>query len=331
MYFLKTEFNEAFKEFDPSFHYIFQYKIPSDSILLDVLKNRYHRNFSQNYNDMSQFIIERIRVNGKLVDPNTKLCKNDIIQYLHDWADEKKSQTLKIIFENEYLLVIDKMPYQPMSPFIPIYFNSVIMQVKRQLPNEDIFPVHRLDTDTSGVLLLAKTKIAAKKFSELFLNNQIKKYYKTIVYGKFDESIREVSGKIVKDKSCFTDSKWKLEASENKESLSKISVIDSNKHFSELKIKPITGKTNQIRIHLASCGFPIIGDMKYYHDRNVYKNWFEEGLSDSRMILDTYILNCKKMNLIDPISENELLLESDQKDYQKRKGTIEIFYKKLFI
>ena len=322
MYYKKDNLKQAFHTFDPEFHFIFQYKVLEDIILIDLIKKRYYRNYSQNYSSIELFIKERIRVNGILPQKKHQLKQNDFVQYLHKKSDENSLSNLKIIYENEYLIVIDKMPYQPHSPMIPTYFNSIIMQLKRIYPNQSFYTIHRLDTDTTGVLMLAKTKEAASKFSQLFLRNKVQKLYHTIVYGKFNDRINEVYGRIEKDKSCFTFSKWKLTASEDKESLSYFAILNSNDKFSELEVKPVTGKTNQIRIHLSSVGFPIIGDMKYYNDLSVYKNWFEKGITDSRMLLDTYILNCKTLTLKDPISEQELLLKSDQLDYTERKNKI---------
>lgn len=169
---------------------------------------------------------------------------------------------LKIVFEDEQLAVINKPAGLTVSGNT---YKTVYNALPHNLaPSSEIdalarpTPVHRLDNQTSGLLLIAKTKTAQIELGKQFENNSIQKYYKTIVIGKVtsnDDINDPIENKIAR-------TSFKIEAVER--SL-------KYQYLSLLTVTPKTGRTHQIRIHLASVGHPILGDKLYGDEKNLLK------------------------------------------------------------
>jgi 23S rRNA pseudouridine955/2504/2580 synthase len=152
---------------------------------------------------------------------------------------------LKVLYENKEILVCDKPSGLAVQPGAGITV-SVIDILKQELPYEP-FLVHRLDRDTSGVLVVAKDRIAAGKFSRLMAAGSIHKEYLAVCAGKLKRKAGLITEKIVQHgvaKSAETRFKVTREIGD----------------FSILELELGTGRMHQIRIHLAGLGHPIIGD-----------------------------------------------------------------------
>jgi len=136
------------------------------------------------------------------------------------------------------------------------YFN----QVKSALSLKELYPVHRLDKMTSGLLICAKTKSAANHFQCLFEQKKIEKFYLAIC----DKKPLKKQGLIKGDMEKSRRGMWKLLRSQNNPAITQFfsyALIDGKRLF---LLKPNTGKTHQIRVALNSLGSPIIGDPNYY-------------------------------------------------------------------
>ena len=125
------------------------------------------------------------------------------------------------------------------------------------------FIVHRLDKETSGVLIIAKNRKYAQLFTSLFRIRKIHKTYLAIVYGKVKKSI-----KIMKDDLTYYENNKKI----FQKAITNIRIIKSNEDYSYLELNPITGRKHQLRKQLLKIGCPIIGDDKYFlNDRKRIK------------------------------------------------------------
>ena len=122
--------------------------------------------------------------------------------------------------------------------------------------------VHRLDKDTSGLIIIAKNLISKKKFREMFRDRSIKKNYLAFTYGVLDQKNIKVNRNISRDKTQRT--KFNVSNDKGKNAITKISNIKIfHGSISLLNCEIITGRTHQIRVHLLSLGLPIIGDKDY--------------------------------------------------------------------
>jgi tRNA pseudouridine32 synthase / 23S rRNA pseudouridine746 synthase len=138
---------------------------------------------------------------------------------------------------------------------------GLLVQIKKDLGLEQLFPVHRLDKVTSGVLLCAKTSAAASELSQLFQNRQVEKYYLALS----DQKPKKKQGLITGDMERGRRGAWKLCHSKDKPAITQFfsyGLGDGNRLF---LLKPKTGKTHQLRVALKSIGSPINGDRLYGH------------------------------------------------------------------
>ncbi len=121
--------------------------------------------------------------------------------------------------------------------------------------------VHRLDKETSGVLLVARNETAHKILNEAFEKHQVKKTYHAIILGVPPDQQFEISAplKVDGDRKHRTIVDW----TNGKHAKSEVTVLESNNNFSLIEIQPESGYTHQIRAHLSFAGFPIIGDKLY--------------------------------------------------------------------
>jgi RluA family pseudouridine synthase len=121
--------------------------------------------------------------------------------------------------------------------------------------------VHRLDADTSGILLFAKSFGALESFSDLFESRKMQKTYLAVVVGAPKQNEWTCELKLAPDKQRFR--KMKVDARHGKPSETHFKVLETRGKFSLIEAKPITGRTHQIRVHLAEGGLPIVGDELY--------------------------------------------------------------------
>ncbi len=169
-----------------------------------------------------------------------------------------------VIEDNENFIVINKPTGIPVQSGTKSFKNIVdILKNSKYFENSKPFIVHRLDKETSGVLIIAKNRKYAQLFTSLFRIRKIHKTYLAIVYGKVDKSL-----KVMKDDLIYYENNKKF----FQKAVSNIKIIKSNEGYSYLELNPITGRKHQLRKQLLKIGNPIIGDDKYYlNDRKRVK------------------------------------------------------------
>ena len=187
-----------------------------------------------------------------------------------------KKKKLNIIYEDKNILIINKPRGLVCHPDKSKKIDCLINRIKKYLyeknefnvKNENIFSpalANRIDRNTEGIVLAAKNLQSLKELNEKIKNREIKKYYKCLVYGKPIKNEEIIIGFLVKDseKNKFFISKNKSENSRFIKTIYKLEKYYNKKNISLLKIELLTGRSHQIRAHLASIGLPIIGDKKY--------------------------------------------------------------------
>jgi 23S rRNA pseudouridine1911/1915/1917 synthase len=141
--------------------------------------------------------------------------------------------------------------------------------------------VHRLDKDTSGVMIVARNQRTFEYLKDLFKNRQIEKKYLALVHGKMKEKEGQIEGEMGRSKKDFRKQalvRGKISVRKERYSLTHFNVKEEFDNFSLLEVSPKTGRMHQIRVHLHSIGHPIVGDKKYMFKE--YKN-----ISAPRMFL----------------------------------------------
>ena len=157
----------------------------------------------------------------------------------------------------------------------------------------DAHLVHRLDRNTSGIMILAKKRSALRRLNEEIRQGNVEKKYIAIVFGNWPKNIKRIDKKLLKNELRSGEREVTV-SEEGKESLTLVDLLGNNKKFSKLECKLITGRTHQIRVHLKSEGFPIVGDEKYgYKDKN--KLIKKQGIN--RMLLHSKTLKFPQLDL----------------------------------
>jgi 23S rRNA pseudouridine955/2504/2580 synthase len=222
----------------------------------------------------------KIKVNKKKTKSSYRLQTGDVIE-IYDISKFKpvdKKEKIKylpkkkeigyyddyVIEDNENFIVINKPTGIPVQSGTKSFKNIIdILKKTKYFKNLKPFIVHRLDKETSGVLIIAKNRKYAQLFTSLFRIRKIHKTYLAIVYGKVNKSI-----KVMKDDLIYYENNKK----NIQKAVSNLKIIKSNEGFSYLELNPITGRKHQLRKQLLNIGSPIIGDDKYFlNDRKRIK------------------------------------------------------------
>ena len=270
---------------------------------------------------------KNIVLNGKKCTGNEKLKQGDSIKlFFSDETIEKfsagtyvtpkkeKINMLQIIYEDEQVLLMNK-PVGVLSQkakdsdvsAVEILINYLIET--NQLSKEQFRTFHpsicnRLDRNTSGILVAGKTLPALQEMNRFFKERTIAKYYRCLVKGRVIKNEDYIKGYLVKDQKTNKVSITKKKTEEGVPIETEYCVIQSNDEVSLLEVHLITGKTHQIRAHLASIGHPIIGDYKY-GDKQINEMYRQEyGLKSQ--LLHAYRLEM-------PSSDGSLAYLNDKK------------------
>lgn len=225
----------------------------------------------------------QVRVNGKRIDFHYRLALGDLIRIPPiavpaTAAIERrvisKTPPLHVIFEDEALLVVDKPSGIAVHGGSGISF-GVIEQLRAQHPEMRFLElVHRLDRETSGVLLLAKKRSALVALHQQLRSGHTEKHYQALVRGNWPNTKQHVKLPLIKYVTQEGERRVTVATGKHNESdkFSSSRTMDSHtiftlrrtwRNYSLLNAELKTGRTHQIRVHLAHLGYPIIGDSKY--------------------------------------------------------------------
>jgi len=212
-----------------------------------------------------------IKVNDKVITNNNYLLNNgDLVEICYEKRIIPKYD-LDILYEDEYLIVINK-PCGLLSisndkeKDITAY-RMVSDYVKSNNKKNFIFVVHRLDQETSGVLLFCKNEKIRDRLQENWNTIVKKRGYIALVDGKMNGK-GTIRSFLMEDRRQFV---YSSKSNQGKEAITHYSVIKNNNNYSMLQVFIDTGRRNQIRVHLSEHGFPIVGDKKYRCKSNPVK------------------------------------------------------------
>lgn len=283
--------------------------------------NRIDRYLSEKSKDFSRVAIQRwieeekVLVNGKKTKPSYKVQENDKISMEEEKPKEieLKAQEipLEIIYEDNDIIVVNKPKGLVVHPANGnpdgTLVNAIMAICKDSLSGigGEIRPgiVHRLDKDTSGVLIIAKNDKAHINLSEQIKNHEVEKTYWALVRGIVKENeatIKMPIGRSTKDRKKMAVTK------NGKEAITHFKVLERyvQDNCTLLEVKIETGRTHQIRVHLSQIGYPIIGDTTYSNGKN---KWGIEG----------QCLHAKSLKFKHPITGKEMYLEAELPKYFK--------------
>jgi len=229
-----------------------------------------------NLNKIPQSLIEKdlrkgkIKVNNKKTKSSYKLNRLDKI-YLYNVSYKEiirktkkvipnkviiKETEKNIIENNSDFIVINKKSGIPVQGGTKVKDNLIsILSNSRYFDNAQPYIVHRIDKDTSGVLIIAKNRKTAQQLTTLFRIRKIYKTYIALSFGQIDKVKDTIQNNLIryeKNKKIY------------EKAITNYEVVDNNSNYTLFKLKPITGRKHQIRKHLTDLNCPIVGDTKYF-------------------------------------------------------------------
>lgn len=269
------------------------------SELSDISRTNIQNMIAENY----------ILVNGEAVKSNYKLKKDDVVTVKHKEPEVldviKQDIPVNIIYQDADLLVVNKEKGMVVHPSVGhkdgTLVNALMFHVDNlSTINGVVRPgiVHRIDKDTSGLLIVAKNDKAHVKLSEMIANKEVKRKYYALVHGVIKHDYGTIDAPIARNPR---ERKEMAIIDEGKPSITHFQVIERYEKYTLIECELETGRTHQIRVHMKYINHPLVGDPVY----------------GPRKTLDTngQMLHSKSLEFIHPITDDRIELDTDLPTY----------------
>jgi len=281
-------------------------------------ENRFYniKQVAKEFFQMSDKLIAKLK-NKKLIFLNSNkayinsiISSNDIIEFDLNYKEESDNiiplqHDLKIVFEDDALLVVDKPPFMPIHPSANHYNDSLSNSVKYYFNkinlNKKIRPVNRLDKDTSGLVIFAKNEYIQENLIYQMKTKEFQKEYLAIIDGCFLEDSGTINAPISRKLNSIIEREINFENGQT--AITHFKTIKKYTNYSLVNFILETGRTHQIRVHSKFKSHPLLGDSLYGTKSN----------NINRQALHAY-----KLSFIHPISKSKIVLEVDLPDDMKK-------------
>ncbi len=267
---------------------------------------------------------------GRRIRPSDRLRGEDRVFLWRPPFDEQKApETLLILYEDDYLLVVDKPPLMTVHPTARHHKHTVIKRLEAQRPGEFLTLIHRLDRETSGALLLARSPESDRAFKRLLENRSVamlqgrpesrpragfgmKKTYLAITWGVPDDGSIEIPLEPDVDNPLRVKMR-PAGPGAGLRAVTEVRVLERRGGYALVQCELHTGRQHQIRVHLASVGCPVVGDKLYGPDERLLARAADLELTEAdleRLELPRHALHAHRYRLEHPFTARPLDLVS---------------------
>ncbi len=284
----------------------------SSQTLVEFLAKRF------SYHSAEEWAIKiaegRIKVNGLAPSENQPLRAGDEVAYTtNTWEEPPVNPHYRVVYEDDQLLVVSKPAPLPVHA-IGAYFQNTLMYLLRQDRPEarDFHLVHRLDSETSGLLALVKDPKYLKKLQNQWRTREVQKTYRALVFGFFPPGQTTVDAPIGPKKGSEIRMKLAVMEEDGYDSVTEFELLETKRDFSLVQVRPLTGRTHQIRVHLEHFGFPIVGDKLYSGNDETFLHYYENDWDDwlkERVLLPRAALHAFKLEFPHPADGKRMSFE----------------------
>ena len=269
-----------------------------------------------------------IEVNGQAVKSNYKIRPHDVITLMldtpkHDTSIVAEDIPLDIVYEDDDLMVVNKKAGMVVHPgagnFTGTLINAVAWHLKDlatfDANDPDVGLVHRIDKDTSGLIVVAKTADAKSKLGKQFFNKTTHRSYHALVWGNFVEDEGTIEGNIARDpKNRLRMKIFPLDSEVGKTAITHYRVMQRFGYVTLVECILETGRTHQIRAHMKHIGHPLFADATYGGDeiiRGQRSSSYKAFIQNCFKVCPRQALHAKTLGFIHPTTGRQMDFDSD--------------------
>lgn len=266
-----------------------KYIVKENEILIEFLKKTFS-NLSKN-NVKSLLHNEKVFVNGNMTTKyNYELNAGDIVE-----IREKVAKNIDIIYEDKDIIVINKpsglLTVATEKEKNKTAYHLVMEYLKKKNKNNRIFVIHRLDKDTSGIIMFAKNERAKHLYQDNWNDIVKKRCYYAVIDGKMENKEGTIKSYLKENGNMV----YSVKDRSGKLAVTEYKVLKERKNISLLDINLKTGRKNQIRVHMKENKTPILGDLKY---------------GEKSKLINRLALHAYKLELVNPVTKKLLIFEA---------------------
>jgi 23S rRNA pseudouridine1911/1915/1917 synthase len=250
---------------------------------------------------------------GRRVKPNRAVREGDRITVFRPPPEEPNvPRHFGVLYEDPDLLVIDKPAGLPVHPTARYHRNTLTALLRERFGETPPILAHRIDSETSGVLILAKTKRAERQLKVMFARREVSKRYLAIVSGVPEPPEGRIEVPLGPDKAGPVRVKMAPDP-DGLPALTEYRVLEALGNSALIECRPRTGRQHQIRAHLAHLGHPIVGDKMYGEDAGLFLEYIEQGPTPEilrRAGAPRHFLHAASISFVHPMQRAPLKVES---------------------
>ncbi len=252
-----------------------------------------------------EILAGKLSLDGVVVtDPATTLRGGEMLAWDGSGIVEPEvDDRITILYEDEWFVAVNKTGNLPVHPS-GRYFNNTLVALLEDRYGRKVYPVHRIDRETSGVILLAFDGKSAGALSESLAKGS--KEYLALVHGNFPDEEMIVDLPLGRDSESAVSKKRKAWPGGTQKALTRFRKVLTAGDISLVRCFPETGRLHQIRAHLLSAGYPIVGDKLYGRDETAFLTFIKHGLTpelEERLILPRSRIACRQAGLFAPADQ----------------------------